>query len=369
MKWSDRQTSRRQFVAGTLGSAVSALVFSDSSAWSSVEGPITFGLCADVHQDVMHDGEERIGAFVHAMNQRGVDFIAQLGDFCIPKETNRQFLEAFHRFGGAHYHVLGNHDTDSDNLTKKGYSKSETRRFWGMEANYYTFVLRGVRFVVLDGNDLNPAADPGQYPRHVGDEQRQWLDNLLSRTDEPLVFFSHQSLQNEEGLDNAAEIRAILEQADQRASGRRVLASFSGHHHLNDWVAIRQIPYVQINSMSYFWVGENCENFAYPRHIHDSAPMLQFTAPYRDPIWSVVTLDPASSTIQITGRASEWAGQHPDELGYESPPSRRQGMEPRSSDWTIHPDARAEAMRDPPQSATPDEPAPGAPVTDPESRP
>ncbi len=214
---------------------------------------------------------------------------------------------------GPHYHVLGNHDTDADNLTKNGYTQEETKAFWGMDTDYYAFVHGGFRFVVLDGNDRAEGAGT-DYPRHIESAQLRWLDRELSRTDEPILVLSHQSAENAEGLDNGAEVRALLEQANERAGYRRVVACFSGHHHLNDLVRVRDIPYVQVNSMSYFWVGEACENFAYPKHIHDAHPMLRFTAPYRDPLWSVVTLDPKAGELKIEGRKSTWAGRSPEEL-------------------------------------------------------
>lgn len=80
----------------------------------------------------MHDATERMAVFTRAMNERKATFIAQLGDFCIPKDGNRRFLDTFHSFEGRHYHVLGNHDTDSDNLTKNGSTQEETKAFWGM---------------------------------------------------------------------------------------------------------------------------------------------------------------------------------------------------------------------------------------------
>lgn len=304
-----------------------------SSALAKLE-PITFGLCADVHQDVMHDAPARLTAFVEAMDRRSASFIAQLGDFCVPKPANREFLDVFHSFSGEHFHVLGNHDTDADNLTKNGYGRDETRAFWGMEAGHYSFVRGGIRFIALDGNDP-PGTGSTDYPRHVGRDQLLWLEHELDVTREPVILLSHQSAENEEGLDNAAEVREILERANADAGSQRVLACFSGHHHLNYAQSVAGIPYVQVNSMSYFWVGETCENFAYPREVHERAPMLQFTAPYRDPIWTTVTIDPSAGEIRIEGMESVWAGEPPEALGYESPPSRRRGMSPKTDARTL----------------------------------
>ena len=321
---SSSRVTRRHFLKQTAtGAAVLALGAPRSIA-SGLE-PFTFGLCADVHQDVMPDATERMAVFVRAMNERKATFIAQLGDFCIPKQDNRRFLDTFHSFEGPHYHVLGNHDTDSDNLTKSGYTQKETKAFWGMPGNYYSFVHGGIRFIVLDGND-RPEDGGTDYPRHIGKPQRQWLDAELARTEEPIVVLSHQGAEHPEGIDNGATVRSILENANRNVSG---------HHHLNYHDEVGGIPYVQVNSMSYFWVGEECQNFAYPPHIHAANPMLEFTAPYRDPLWTMVTVDPDAGEIRIEGRTSVWAGASPEELGYQSPPSRRRGMSPRVDERTL----------------------------------
>ena len=74
------------------------------------------------------------------MNERKVDFVAQLGDFCTPKEENRRFLDTFHSFEGPHYHVRGNHETDGD------FDAEQVKSFWGIDATVYSFERAGVRF-------------------------------------------------------------------------------------------------------------------------------------------------------------------------------------------------------------------------------
>lgn len=43
---------------------------------------IKFGVCADLHVDIMHDGEDRLKAFLDVCREKNVDFIIRLGDFC-----------------------------------------------------------------------------------------------------------------------------------------------------------------------------------------------------------------------------------------------------------------------------------------------
>ena len=275
---------------------------------------VRFGLCADVHQDVMHDAVERMAAFVSAMKEARVDFVAQLGDFCQPKEANRRFLETFESFPGPHYHVRGNHETDG------GFDADQVRAFWGIDTTTYAFEQAGVRFLVLDGNEKHEAA-PSGYARHVGPEQLRWLEAELARDEAPVVILSHQSLENEWGLDNGSEVRAVLERANERAGWRRVLACFSGHHHLDAVVEVAGIPYVQVNSMSYYWVGGKHQHRSYPDAIHESHEYIAYTAPYRDPLWATITIDPEAGELRIEGVRSAWVGPSPTEMGYDARPA------------------------------------------------
>ena len=75
---------------------------------------VRFGICADVHKDVMHDADQRLQAFVGEMNESDVDFIVELGDFSQPQDYNSSFLNVWNSYEGPSFHVLGNHDMDND---------------------------------------------------------------------------------------------------------------------------------------------------------------------------------------------------------------------------------------------------------------
>ncbi len=269
---------------------------------------LRFGMCADVHQDVMHDSCERLGTFLKAMAEKEAHFVAQMGDFCQPKSANDPFRKVWHSWEGDQYNVAGNHDMDG------GKTREQFREYVGMEAGYYTFMQRGYRFIVLDGNDRHEGAASG-YPRHVGEEQRAWLTETLASTTEPVIILSHQSLENASGVDNGEKVRVILEAANEAAGWRRIIACFSGHHHLDALVEINGVPYIQVNSMSYKWVGGSQKHESYPKEIHTEYPWIEYTCPYADPLWSFVTIDPKGE-LRIEGIRSKWVGPSPEELGY-----------------------------------------------------
>ena len=73
---------------------------------------LRFAIATDIHQDIMHDGLQRLQAFIDAAVQAQVDMVVQLGDFCQPTESNRTFLAQWEALDLPRYSVLGNHDMD-----------------------------------------------------------------------------------------------------------------------------------------------------------------------------------------------------------------------------------------------------------------
>jgi|WetSurMetagenome_2_1015567.scaffolds.fasta_scaffold01101_12 hypothetical protein len=274
--------------------------------------PVRFGICADVHKDIMHDADIRLTEFIQEASKRKLDFIIELGDFCRPYDYNLDFLRIWNRFPGEKYHVIGNHETDG------GFSKDQVIRFMNSPARYYSFDKKGFHFIVLDGNDLNPSPDKATgYPRYIGEEQRTWLINDLKSTKYPVILFSHQSLESE-GIENRQQIRNILESENVSAGFKKVVACFSGHHHTDYATFINGINYIQINSMSYSWVGEEYKTIRYSKEIDSKYPWIKFTIPYMDPLYAFVEI--YDKAIIIKGKKSKFVGPGPAELGMPERP-------------------------------------------------
>ena len=301
---------RRDFllrVSVGAGGAIGARAATSSAGKAEGRPTLRFGLIADVHHDIMHDGIARLEAFVAAMTAARVDFVVQLGDFCRPQEKNRPFLDTWNRFAGPRYHVLGNHDMDG------GAKREQTVAFLGLPARYYSFIRGGVKFIVLDGNDPGGAA--AGYARYIAPDQAAWLAQELRDGAEPVIVFCHQPLDDPEGIENQVAIRRLLDQGKRPDGSPRVLAVFTGHNH-QDWVrTYLGIHYVQINSASYNWIGTRFNHPSYDAEIHRRHPGISRTCPYRDPLWAVVTLDRDAGVLSIAGRQSAWVGPSPWEVG------------------------------------------------------
>ncbi len=203
---------------------------------------------------------------------------------------------------------MGNHDTDG------GFTREQTLEFWGAKDKYYSFDLGGYHFVVLDGNDKKKQGAVSGYPRYIGEQQAEWLKNDLLKTNSPTFIFSHQSIENAGGVENGQAIRRIIEEANREAGFRKVLACFSGHHHADYYTVIEDIYYIQINSISYEWLGADYKHARFSEEIEKAHPWVSYTAPYRDALYAIVTIR-SEGAIEIDGIQSEWIRPSPSELG------------------------------------------------------
>lgn len=308
--------TRRNFLHYSLaGTATLALPLS----WPAIQPELTFGLVADPHHDMLHDVENRLEKFMGAIQQKNTDFILQLGDFCHPKKENKSFMALWNSYTNPKYHVLGNHDMDLA-------SKQETMDFWEMPANYYSFDQKGFHFVVLDANYLNKDGHYEDYSyanfyldanvhTWINPEQLEWLAADLAETNLPTLVFSHQSLVNDLwGVRNRTSVQQILEEKNEKKGTGKVLACFNGHNHIDYCRKLNGIYYIDINSMSYQWLGPKYEcTTRYPKALYEQYQHLSKMATYQDALFAMVSIK--NGSLKIEGQQSKWVGPSPASLG------------------------------------------------------
>jgi predicted MPP superfamily phosphohydrolase len=324
---------RRFFLQSIFGGLTGTILFYNCKAQKNEtvfdgtgKRKISFGICSDVHQDIFYKVEERLEEFIQKANEKKMDFIIQLGDFCFPKEENQNFMSIWNSFNGPKYHVLGNHDMD------KG-TKEEILDFWGADKTkpYYSFDFESFHFIVLDPNNIRKdgksiAYSKGNYfsenqddINYIPAEQLEWLKDDLSKTSRPTIIFSHQPIcqtvsKKKDIVADGSGVLDILSEANK--DSKKVIACFSGHLHKNWHVQEHSIHHIQINSMGYLWVGDNyiCET-RYPREVQEKYPLLKKMIPYKDALYGFVELDLDNEEIRITGKSSEFIPPGPQELG------------------------------------------------------
>lgn len=308
---------------------------------------VKFGVFADLHVDIMHDTQERLQVFLDHCRKEDVDFIIHLGDFCYPDDNRKvnctpehqpvnianalkvktyadkpAILRMFNDFEKPSYHVLGNHECDMC-------SKQELLDFIeAKNGSYYSFDCGGFHFVVLDcsffkdkdgnlhayenGNYFEVGFDENMSLPWLPPEQVQWLKDNLAKAEYPAVLFSHQTLSilpESWAIRNWKEVREIL-----KAAPKGVAACFNGHHHMDLCTKEDGIWFMQINSMDCIWFDVDfIVEGRYGKEIDEKYPNIKYTAPYKDPVYAIVTMDDKGITVK--GTQSEFVGPTPEEIG------------------------------------------------------
>ncbi|MGX1930940.1 metallophosphoesterase family protein [Flagellimonas sp. 2504JD4-2] len=310
---------RRKFInqlsAGSAASVLTPMLLSFKPSLEINARSLRFGIVADVHKDLMPDADERLEKFITEAINREVDFIIQMGDFCMGESKNLAFLKIWETFKGPKYHVLGNHDMDRN-------SKQEMLDFWGMPKTYYSFDFSNYHFVVLDANflyqdgkyidyDKSNFYVNSNYRTFIDPDQIAWFQADLEATQLPTIVFSHQSLWHYQwGVKNRLTLQKIME-----AHKEKVICCMNGHNHLDFHHHQNGIDYIEINSMSYYWMPDKYKNTErYPKAMYEQYKWLPNMATYKDPLYAFAELRP-EGTIAIEGVKSKWMSPSPSEAG------------------------------------------------------
>jgi 3',5'-cyclic AMP phosphodiesterase CpdA len=283
--------------------------------------PLTLGVIADVQYADKDTKDGRyyrnslagLVVFVQQCNQQRVDFAIQLGDLIDGSDNaGREIdyvLTVYDKLNCPHYHVLGNHDF-------AGISRRKVLRRLGLERGYYTFEKGGVRFVVLDTQDVAIQGgwpkDSAQYKKAeeefqkltgqkrpnaqlynggLGNKQLVWLDEVLTdakKNNQDVIVFGHLPLWSDTDKHvawNAAEVRKIFEQSGC------VRAYLCGHNHAGGYTMQNDIHYLTL-----------------PAAVEDSSGKT----------WATVQVWPDRILIQGTGNVNN------QELRFEKDPNSPQ---------------------------------------------
>jgi alkaline phosphatase len=225
----------------------------------------TFGMFTDVHYAAIPDrgtrkytqSLEKLDQCIDTMNKVQAGFLIELGDFkdmSVPADKNAVlgFLEtienAFSRFPGDRYHVLGNHDEDC--ISKKEFSSIAANTIINADSTWYAFQKGGYRFIVLDAcyDSAGRSYNSGSFDwkdANIPDSELKWLDNQLNYSKLPIIVFVHQLLYGDSAamIHNAGLIRTMLEKSN------KVKCVFHGHEHSGGYEQINGIHYYTLRGM------------------------------------------------------------------------------------------------------------------------
>ncbi len=196
-----------------------------------------------------------------------VSFVINLGDLI--DRDYQSFIPVLDILGSSGlkvYHVRGNHDFSVDEEMKK---KLPLDNPGGK--GYYSFMHRGFRFIVLDGNEVSTYAAKSRKSRvksadylsglkksgavnamewNGGISKRQlgWLKTQLDKSSaagQEVFLFCHFPIWPEDihNLLNYKEVNTLL------GGYTNIIACFSGHNHAGNYGNINQIHFITMKGM------------------------------------------------------------------------------------------------------------------------
>lgn len=262
--------SRRTVLAGS-----AALLAGPARAQGA---PLRFGVIADPqYADVAPNlamgryyanSLDKLAAAIETLNAQDLRFVVTLGDVIDRNFSSyERILPVYGKLRHENRFLLGNHDFEvgAEHL---GHVVGRL----GMPGPYYDFAVQGVRFVVLDGNDVSLFAPPQGDPRwqlaqerlekakaaglpnakpwngSLGDAQVAWLERTLQAAQgagERVVVLNHYPVlpDNPHNLWDSGAVVALL------ARSPNVVAYFNGHNHAGNYGEAHGIHFVNFCGM------------------------------------------------------------------------------------------------------------------------
>jgi manganese-dependent ADP-ribose/CDP-alcohol diphosphatase len=237
---------------------------------------LSFGLITDVqYADADPEGERhyresipKLKTAVEWLSKKNLRFTLHLGD-CIDRDF-KSFAAVTPLLDGLGHpvrHLMGNHD-----YTVAAEDKAKVVSTLGMPRDYYQFRDSGVRFVMLDTNDLSTYKHPAGSPQDVesaaflkksveenlphakpwngglSETQLRWLEAELTAADtekERVILCGHHPLLPSDSY-RVWNSDAVLALIDRHSS---VIAYFNGHNHAGAEEIRNGIPYITFKSI------------------------------------------------------------------------------------------------------------------------
>lgn len=258
-----QQIGRRAFLrAGSLFLAGATCGLSGRPLLAANDPPtsprLKIGLLTDLHYAdketrgtrYYRDTLPKLAEAIQHFETAQVSFVMELGDLIDSApdlETELGYLKTVdQKFKDSRlerHYVLGNHCVER--LTK-----AEFLTEVGQAGSFESFDRGGFHFVSLDACYRFDGVPYGRNNSSwkealIPQEELDWLQTDLDRTDKPVIVFTHQRLDvdNYYAPKNAADVRKMLEKSE------KVRAVFQGHSHKNDYKDLNGIHYCTLAAM------------------------------------------------------------------------------------------------------------------------
>ena len=324
--------TRRGFLAGASACALTP------AASGAEPAQIRILAFADIHYspgEYTHDDRDWLERILGRAEKEAASFVIHLGDLVHDPVRCADYVKAYNDFALPTYHTLGNHDTERCTL-------AETLAAYRLEKGHYSFDRDGFRFVVLDTNYFKADGafvhfEGGNYRTHkglnwtIGDEQYEWVEDVIKSSPYPCVVFMHQSCEREQGgMPDWQRLRGLFEWIN-RHKGPKVRLVVNGHHHTDGFRLIDGIPYLDLNSANYKYYAQT--HRLYGADYHRSHTGAGHVIAWEDPLSAMITLS-ADGFLKVEGMSSRFFKDvSPAKAGF---PSRDRQVVPRIQSFEMN---------------------------------
>ena len=286
---------------------------------------IVFSLFSDLHwrEGDWASCEARLDAIVDRAVRSGAEFAIHCGDFCHDVAAARAMIAQYAAAPLPTWHVMGNHEFECSQ------SLGEVLAAFSMPRDWYSFDVRGFRFVALDdnfhhgdGGALKHYADESAWAKCHQEEvvlppdQLEFLREAVASAPGPVCVFSHSSFLLPPECGGVANGREVVRAADSARAGRPVLFC-NGHYHRNELVVRGGMAFFDVNSAaSLTWVDG--EHHAYPPEIMAKCPTSSHSFLNSHPLSAIVRMT-MDGDVEIEGmRGGYFCGADPEALGFDT---------------------------------------------------
>jgi hypothetical protein len=128
-------------------------------------------------------------------------------------------------------------------------------------------------------------------------------------------------------------VREVLENAKRTDGSNKIVACVNGHWHIDHNRTIHGIPYIHINSASYYWLGNRYKHEVLEPELAVRFPVVSHTAPYKSAVHTILEIDPAAGVFSLSACKSEWLGPSPADLEYKSDKVEAESIYPGIRGW------------------------------------
>lgn len=286
-----------------------------------------FLIFTDLHcGNIMPDSEQRMRDIVERAEGNSVDFVLNLGDFIQPIERC-EVSDIWKNLKMPAYIVAGNHDFDLADVDCY-------KQFFELDEIYYSFEDDNFCYIALDSNYFKTEqgythyanANYYSYEREfITPEQLLWLEDVVRATDKKCIVMSHVQLNYSTkdgagGCGNYEEVQALFKRLNLEVGFNKVAVCFNGHNHTDSYGIVDGVHYVDINSASNQWLGDQCKflepNDVYNSEQHEQFPLLKQVIPFKEALSALVEYDPNTDMMSIEGMQSEFVGDTLEQRGH-----------------------------------------------------